>query len=80
MLTKKEFADCTYNVLTPHDPREMMNTVPATAKNPDRITRYENGHFLIGHKNTGTALPCQPAGSGSWRLPGSVPPVKSHTG
>jgi hypothetical protein len=50
MLTKKEFADCIFNVLISHDLHEMMNAVHATAKNPDIIISIKNSHILPGRK------------------------------
>lgn len=68
MLTKKAFADCIYNVLTPHDLHEMVTTVLATVKNPDIITSYGNGHFLIGHKKFRGGLAISTDGFGVWEI------------
>ena len=68
MLTKKEFADCIYNVLTPHDLHVMMTAVLAAAKNPDIITSYGNGHFLIGHKKFRDGLAISTDGFGVWEI------------
>jgi hypothetical protein len=68
MLTKKEFADCIYNVLTPHDLHEKMKAVLAAAKNPDIIINYGNGHFLIGHKKYRDGLAISTDGFGVWEI------------
>jgi hypothetical protein len=68
MLTKKEFADCIYNVLTPYDLHKQMNAVLATAKNPDIITSYGNSHFLIGHKKYRDGLAISTDGFGVWEI------------
>lgn len=70
MLTKKEFADCIYNVLTPRDLHERMKAVLAGAKNPDIIINYGNGHFLIGHKKFRDGLAISTDGFGSWEMTG----------
>jgi len=68
MLTKKEFADCIYNVLTPYDLHEKMKTVLTTAKNTDVIVNYGNGHFLIGHKKYRDGLAVSTDGFGLWEI------------
>jgi hypothetical protein len=68
MLTKKEFADCIYNVLTPHDLHEKMKAVITAAKNPDLIINYGNGHFLIGHKKYRDGLAISTDGFGVWEI------------
>jgi hypothetical protein len=68
MLTKKEYADCIYNVLTPHDLHEKMKAVIAAAKNPDIIINYGNGHFLIGHKKYRDGLAISTDGFGVWEI------------
>jgi hypothetical protein len=68
MLTKKEFADCIYNVLTPYDLHEKMKAVLAGAKNPDIIINYGNGHFLIGHKKYRDGLAISTDGFGAWEI------------
>jgi hypothetical protein len=68
MLTKKEFADCIYNVLTPYDLYEKMKAVLAAAKNPEIIINYGNGHFLIGHKKYRDGLAISTDGFGSWEI------------
>jgi hypothetical protein len=68
ILTKKEYADCIYNVLTPRDLHEKMKVVIAAAKNPDIITRYGNGHFLIGHKKFRDGLAISTDGFGVWEI------------
>ena len=66
MLTKKEYADCIYNVLTPHDLHEKMKAVITAAKNPSIIINYGNGHFLIGHKLFRDGLAVSTDGFGVW--------------
>ena len=68
MLTKKEFADCIYNVLTPYDMHVRMKAVLAAAKNPDVIINYGNGHFLIGHKLFRDGLAVSTNGFGVWEI------------
>ena len=68
MLTKKEFADCIYNVLTPNDLHEKMKLVLAAARNPDVIINYGNGHFLIGHKRFRDGLAISTDGFGVWEI------------
>jgi len=68
MLTKKAFADCIYNVLTPYDLHDMMNAVLAKAKKSDVITSYGNGHFLIGHKKFRGGLAISTDGFGVWEI------------
>ena len=68
MLTKKEYADCIYNVLTPFDLHEKMKIVLAAAKNPDIIITYGNGHFLIGHKKFRDGLAISTDGFGVWEI------------
>jgi hypothetical protein len=70
MLTKKEYADCIYNVLTPYDLYEKMNAVIAAAKNPDIIVNYGNGYFLIGHKKIRDGLAVSTDGFGVWEITG----------
>jgi len=68
MLTKKEFADCIYNVLTPYDLHEKMKGVLAAGKNPGIIINYGNGHFLIGHKKYRDGLAISTDGFGVWEI------------
>ena len=68
MLTKKDYADCIYNVLTPYDLHEKMKVVLAAAKNPDIIINYGNGHFLIGNKKYGDGLAISTDGFGVWEI------------
>jgi len=68
MLTKKEFADCIYNVLTPYDLHEKMKGVLAAGKNPEIIINYGNGHFLIGHKKYRDGLAISTDGFGVWEI------------
>lgn len=70
MLTKKEFADCIYNVLTPFDLHEKMKAVLAASKNTDVIINYGNGHFLIGHKKYRDGLAVSTDGFGVWEITG----------
>ncbi|HSQ93427.1 MAG TPA: hypothetical protein VLL74_03950 [Methanoregula sp.] len=70
MLTKKEFADCIYNVLTPYDLHEKMQAVLATGKNSEIIINYGNGHFLIGHKKFRDGLAVSTDGFGVWEITG----------
>ena len=70
MLTKKEFADCIYNVLTPYDLHERMKVVISAAKNPEIIINYGNGHFLIGHKKYRDGLSISTDGFGTWEITG----------
>jgi hypothetical protein len=70
MLTKKEFADCIYNVLTPYDLHERMKVVLAVSKNPEIIINYGNGHFLIGHKKYRDGLSISTDGFGTWEITG----------
>lgn len=68
VLTKKEFADCIYNVLTPYDLNVRMSAVLGAAKNPDIIINYGNGHFLIGHKKYRDGLAISTDGFGVWEI------------
>lgn len=68
MLTKKEYADCIYNVLTPRDLHGKMQAVIAATKNPFIITRYGNGHFFIGHKKFRDGLAISTDGFGVWEI------------
>jgi uncharacterized protein len=68
VLTKKEYADCIYNVLTPHDLHEKMKHVVAISKNPSIIINYGNGHFLIGHKKFRDGLAISTDGFGVWEI------------
>ena len=68
ILTKKEFADCIYNVLTPYDLHERMKAVLGAAKNPEIIINYGNGHFLIGHKRYRDGLAISTDGFGTWEI------------
>lgn len=68
MLTKKVFADCIYNVLTPHDLHENMKAVLVAAKNTDIIINYGNGHFLIGHNKYRGGLAISTDGFGVWEI------------
>jgi len=68
MLTKKVFADCIYNVLTPYDLHENMKAVLAAAKITDIIINYGNGHFLIGHKKSRGGLAVSTDGFGVWEI------------
>ena len=68
MLTKKELADCIYNVLTPYDLHEKIKAVLATTANPDIIITYGNGHFLIGHKKYRDGLAISTDRSGVWEI------------
>lgn len=68
MLTKKEFADCIYNVLTPYDLHEKMKAMLGAAKNPDIIINYGKGHFLIGHKKYRDGLAVSTDGFGFWEI------------
>ncbi len=68
MLTKKEYADCIYNVLTPYDLHVRMKAVLAAAKNTDVIITYGNGHFLIGHKRYRDGLAISTDRSGAWEI------------
>ncbi len=68
MLTKKEYADCIYNVLTPRDLHTKMQAVIAAAKNPFIITRYGNGHFFIGNKKFRDGLAISTDGFGVWEI------------
>jgi hypothetical protein len=68
MLTKKVFADCIYNVLTPYDLHEKMKAVLVAAKNPDIIINYGNGHFLIGHKKYRDGLAISTDRFGVWEI------------
>lgn len=70
MLTKKEYADCIYNVLTPYDLHERMKAVLAAAKNTEVIINYGNGHFLIGHKRYRDGLAVSTDGFGVWEITG----------
>jgi hypothetical protein len=66
MLTKKELADCIYNVLTPYDLHKKIQAVLATETNPDIIINYGNGYFLIGHKKYRNGLAISTDGFGVW--------------
>lgn len=68
ILKKKEYADFNSNVLTPRELHEKMGAVIATVKNPDIITSYGNGHFLIGHKKFRDGLAISTDGFGVWEI------------
>jgi hypothetical protein len=68
MLTKKAFADCIYNVLTPYDLHERMKDVLTAAKNTSVVINYGNGHFLIGHKKFRDGLAISTDGFGVWEI------------
>ena len=68
MLTKKDYADCIYNVLTPYDLHEKMKGVIAAAEDPGIIINYGNGHFLIGHKSYRDGLAISTDGFGVWEI------------
>ncbi len=69
MLTKKEYADCINNVLTPFDLHETMKGIITLTRDPDIIINYGKGHFLIGHKKYRSGLAVSTAdGSGVWEI------------
>jgi hypothetical protein len=68
MLTKKEYADCIYNVLTPYDLYDKMKAVIAAAKNPGILINYGNGYFLVGHKKFRDGLAVSTDRFGVWEI------------
>ena len=68
MLTKKEFADCIYNVLTPYDLHEKIIPLITPAKSPGVIINYGNGHFLIGHERFPEGMAVSTDGFGVWEM------------
>jgi hypothetical protein len=68
MLTKKDFADCIYNVLTPLDLYEKMAPLITPVKSPGVIINYSNGHFLIGHERFQDGLSVSTDCFGVWEM------------
>jgi len=66
MLTKKEFADGIYNVLTPFDLYEKMSKVITPEKIPGVFINYGNGHFVIAHEKFNDGLAVSTNGLGVW--------------
>jgi hypothetical protein len=66
MLTKKEFADGIYNVLTPHDLYEKMTKLVTPEKTPGVFINYGNGHFVIAHERFNSGLAVSTDGLGVW--------------
>jgi hypothetical protein len=68
MLTKKDFADCIYNVLTPLDLHEKMIPLVTSGRNPGVVINYGNGHFLIGHNQFQDGLSISSDPFGMWQI------------
>ena len=66
MLTKKEFADGIYNVLTPFDLYEKMSKIITPEKHPGVFINYGNGHFVIAHEKFSDGLAVSTDGLGVW--------------
>ena len=66
MLTKKEFADGIYNVLTPFDLYEKMSRLITPEKQPGVFINYGNGHFVIAHEKFSNGLSISTDGLGVW--------------
>jgi len=66
MLTKKEFADGIYNVLTPFDLYEKMQKIITPEKHPGVFINYGNGHFVIAHEKFNDGLSISTDGLGVW--------------
>jgi hypothetical protein len=70
MLTKKEFADGIYNVLTPFDLYEKMTRIITPEKHPGVFINYGNGHFVIAHEKYNNGLSISTDGLGVWVITG----------
>ena len=70
MLTKKEFADGIYNVLTPFDLYEKMSRLLSPEKHPGIFINYGNGHFVIAHEKFNDGLSISTDGLGVWVITG----------
>jgi hypothetical protein len=70
MLTKKEFADGIYNVLTPFDLYEKMSKILTPEKHPGIFINYGNGHFVIAHEKYSEGLSISTDGLGVWVITG----------
>ena len=68
MLTKKDFADCIYNVLTPLDLHEKMTPLVTGGRCPGVVINYGNGHFLIGHNKFLDGLSVSLDPFGMWQI------------
>jgi len=66
MLTKKEFADGIYNVLTPFDLYEKMSKILTPEKHPGVFINYGNGHFVLAHEKFSGGLSISTDGLGVW--------------
>ena len=66
MLTKKEFADGIYNVLTPSDLYDKMSKIIKPEKHPGVFINYGNGHFVIAHEKFSNGLSISTDGLGVW--------------
>jgi hypothetical protein len=80
MLTKKEFADGIYNVLTPFDLYEKMSKLITPEKNPGVVMNYGKGHFIIVHENFSNGLSISTDGLGMWVITAiaATPPDNSY--
>ena len=65
---KKDFADCIYNVLTPHDLHEKMIPLATAEKSPGVVINYGNGHFLIGNNQFQDGLSISSDPFGIWQI------------
>ncbi|NMB77889.1 MAG: hypothetical protein GYA23_02200 [Methanomicrobiales archaeon] len=70
MLTKKEFADGIYNVLTPADLYDKMSKVLTQEKCPGVFINYGKGHFVIAHERFSDGLSISTDGLGVWVITG----------
>lgn len=70
MLTKKEFADAIYNVLTPSDLYEKLSKVVTPEKLPGVFINYGKGHFVIAHEKFSDGLSISTDGLGVWIITG----------
>lgn len=66
MLTKKEFADGIYNVLTPSDLYDKMTKIISPEQHPGVFINYGNGHFVIAHEKFNNGLAVSTDGLGVW--------------
>jgi hypothetical protein len=66
MLTKKEFADGIYNVLTPFDLYEKMSQIITPEKLPGVFINYGNGNFVLAHEKFSNGLSISTDGLGAW--------------
>ena len=66
MLTKKEFADGIYNVLTPFDLYEKISKIVTSENSPGVFMNYGSGHFVIAHEKFNNGLSVSTDSLGMW--------------